>query len=168
MEPRDLEQYLHRHIPMAAAMGLAVLEAGEDGVVLRAPLSPNINHHDSVFGGSASALAILSAWSLVHVRLRQAGNSSGIFIQHNTQTYDHPILGAFTARSYLESPEGWARFMKTLERRGRARVTVSAVLEYEGAVAGRFQGAFAALAPSVSTGTLAGSGHGRARHPGIS
>ena len=48
-----------------------------DTVVIEAPLAPNINHRKTVFGGSASALGILAAWSLVHLRLAGTGSSTG-------------------------------------------------------------------------------------------
>lgn len=145
MEPTVLQRYLHDHIPLSAAMQVEVVGASEEGVVLRAPLGPNINHRETVFGGSSSALAILAAWSLVHVRLRGAGIPGRIVIQRNTMVHNLPILGAFTARSRIGDPKSWLRFLRLLERRGRARVVVSAVIEYDGAVAGVFEGAFVGL-----------------------
>ena len=147
MEPKDLQDYLHKHIPLSAAMGVEVTRTTEYGVTLRAPLAPNINHRDTVFGGSASSLAILAAWSLVHIRLRRTGVASRIVIQRNTTDHDLPIDGAFTARSSIQNPQDWERFLKTLEKRGRARLTVDALLQLEGAVAGRFQGEFVAMIP---------------------
>lgn len=145
MEPSYLQQYLHDHIPISAAMGVEVLQAAREGVVLRTPLEPNINHRDTVFGGSASAVAILAAWSLVHLRLREAGITSRIVIQRNIQDHDLPIPGRFTVRSFIEDPIRWERFLKLLKRRGRARVAVSALLEHEGEPVGRFEGVFVAL-----------------------
>lgn len=145
MEPNYLQQYLHDHIPISAAMGVEVVDATEKGVVLRAPLDPNINHRDTVFGGSASAVEILASWTLVHLRLRGAGISTRIVIQRDTQDHDLPITGTFTARSFIGDPLRWERFLKTLQRRGRARIAVSALLEHQGVVAGRFEGIFMAL-----------------------
>jgi thioesterase domain-containing protein len=100
-----------------------------------------------VFGGSASALAILAAWSLVNVRLREIGIATRIVIQKNTTEHDLPIEGMFSARSHIREPEAWGRFLRTLEKRGRARITVHAHLHFEGAVAGRFEGDFVAIIP---------------------
>lgn len=69
MNPADLEHYLHDHIPLSKAMAVSVASVAPHEVVLRAPLAPNINHRDTVFGGSASAVAILAAWSLLNTRL---------------------------------------------------------------------------------------------------
>jgi thioesterase domain-containing protein len=145
MKPQALEQYLHDHIPLSKAMQVSVLEAGQDRVIVSAPLAPNINHTGSVFGGSASAVATLAAWSLVHVRLKSSGIANGIVIQNNTMSYERPIHGTFTARSFIKQPEAWDVFMRTLLRRGRARIEVSAILDYEGQPVGGFEGNFVAI-----------------------
>lgn len=126
-------------------MGVEVVSLDGTSVVLSAPLAPNINHRETVFGGSASALAILAAWSLVHTGLESAGTPCRVVIQRNAIEYDAPVLGTFTARAYLEDAEAWPRFLRTLERRGRARVTVACLLESEGVECGRFEGAFVAI-----------------------
>ncbi|MES2102585.1 MAG: YiiD C-terminal domain-containing protein [Pseudomonadota bacterium] len=145
MKASDLQQYLHQHIPLSQSMQVEVSSAGQDSIVLSAPLGPNINHQETVFGGSASAVAILAAWSLVQVRLKQAGIRNELVIQRNTMEYELPISGPFTARSQVQEKD-WLAFMRTLERRGRARITVSSVLEFNGMQAGRLQGEFVAFA----------------------
>jgi hypothetical protein len=52
-------------------MGIEVVVADPTSVMLRAPFAPNINHRETVFGGSASAVTILAAWALLYVRLQQ-------------------------------------------------------------------------------------------------
>lgn len=146
MSKAELEHYLHKHIPISKAMQISVVAAGDEAVVLEAPLKPNINHRETVFGGSASAVAILAAWSLLHTRLRGAGVASRLVIQRNTMEYDFPIPGAFTARSSLARPEEWPRFLRTLARRGKARIAVTSVLEHAGQDVGHFSGEFVALA----------------------
>jgi thioesterase domain-containing protein len=143
--PRDLEAYLHEHIPLSRAMQVSVVEATLDRVVLEAPLAPNINHRDTVFGGSASAVAILACWSLLHLRLTSAGLASRLVIQRNTMSYALPIGGAFAATASLSEPEAWPAFTRMLERKGRARIKASAVLEREGKAACHFDGEFVAL-----------------------
>jgi thioesterase domain-containing protein len=143
----DLERYLHEHIPLSKAMQVSVVSIQTDGVTLRAPLAPNINHRGTVFGGSASALAILAGWSLLHTRLEGAGLSSRLVVQRNTVNYDLPIAGPFTARSFIQTPAAWESFMLMLRRKGRARLTISCILDYDGQRAGRFEGEFVALGP---------------------
>lgn len=145
MNPNELEQYLHDHIPLSRAMQVSVVSVQSDSVILSAPLAPNINHQDTVFGGSASAVAILAAWSLVHTRLKTAGISNRLVIQRNTMHYELPIAGAFTARSFIQTANAWESFTRMLMRKGRARITVSCILEFAGQSVGHFEGEFVAL-----------------------
>jgi len=143
--PADLERYLHEHIPLSNAIGVSVLSLEEDSVALQAPLAPNINHRQTVFGGSASAVAILAGWALLHVRLHSEGSADRLVIQRNTMEYQHPIRGQFTARAMLAHPDHWEPFLAMLARKGKARVSVLAVLENTDRVAGRFSGEFVAF-----------------------
>lgn len=141
----SLSRYLHAQIPLARAMQVSVVTLDPDELVLGAPLAPNINHRDTLFGGSASAVCILAAWSLLHARLRAADTACRLVIQRNTMDYDTPVDGAFTARAALAAPAQWGRFLQTLHRRGRARVDVTASLEQADRPAGRFRGTFVTL-----------------------
>lgn len=155
LNEQTLQQYLYDHIPLSSAMQVQVISAQEEEVILAAPLAPNINHMETVFGGSASAVAILAAWSLLHVRLKSAAIASQLVIQSNTMEYALPIKGGFTARSCLADAADWQRFVRTLARKGRARIAVIAVLEYEGRQVGRLQGEFVALAATEGAATAA-------------
>lgn len=146
MTPQDLERYLHEHIPLSRAMAASVVAATEAEVVLQAPLAPNINHRGTVFGGSASALAILAAWSLLHRRLRGEGLDCRLVIQRNEMAYERPIPGGFTARARLAPGVDWAAFLRTLRRMGRARLSVEAELTHGHQRVGHFSGEFVALA----------------------
>ena len=146
MSAGELEAYLHAHIPLSAAMQVAVVAVEASGVTLAAPLAPNINHRDTVFGGSASAVAILAAWSLLHTRLRSEGVAARLVIQSNAMDYLLPIAGDFTARSALAEPDQWPRFMRMFARMGRARLRVTAELHSDGQVTARLTGEFVALA----------------------
>jgi len=145
LTPAELAQYLHDHIPLSRAMAVSVASVAAHEVVLRAPLAPNINHRETVFGGSASAVAILAAWSLLNTRLTAEGLASRLVIQRNTMAYDLPIEGDFIARSAFDEPARWPQFSRMLTRRGKARISVSSQLEYEGRVVGRLTGEFVAL-----------------------
>lgn len=141
----ELEQYLHTHIPLSRAMGIRVRIATPGRVELAAPLAPNINHHETVFGGSAAAVATLSAWTLVHVGLLHAGVQAATVIQRNAMSYEEPIHGDFIAVCTLIDDSAWQRFLKTLERRGRGRITMNAHLLFEGRQAASFEGDFVAM-----------------------
>jgi thioesterase domain-containing protein len=145
VQPPELERYLHEHIPLSKAMKVSVVSIAEDDVVLAAPLAPNKNHRDTVFGGSAAALATLAAWSLLHTRLLARGKPCRLVVQRCTMAYEQPISGDFTARAAMDDTPDWQRFLRTLERRGKARIAVPAVLERDGQTVSRFDGEFVAV-----------------------
>lgn len=140
-----IEQYLHTHIPLTRAMGVVVLAADTSGVRLAAPLEPNINHRSTVFGGSAATLAILSAWTLVHTRLRDEGVPSRIVIQRSRVDYLLPLHGRFEAFCPTPDESRWKRFAAALDRRGRGRIVLPAELHGGGELAGRFEGTYVAM-----------------------
>ncbi len=152
MTPSEVQSYLHEHIPLSAAMQVRVESASPEQVVLGAPLQPNINHRETVFGGSASALAILSAWTLIHLKLEEGGLETRLVIQRNSMHYEHPIEGYFTATAVSPAPERWQAFERALERRGRARIPVGSRLVAEGRQAGRFEGEFVAFCMDDNSG----------------
>lgn len=133
-------------------MGVTVARACYDHVELAAPIRENINHQSTVFGGSAAAVAILAGWSLVHVRLTGIGSDGGIVIQRTNVEYLHPIETDFTARTVAPPPESWKRFVRMLERRGRARVTIDVELRSQGEVVGTCTGDYVVL-PASEGGT---------------
>lgn len=141
----DLESYLHTHIPLSAAMQVAVVSATPEAVTLSAPLAPNINHRSTAFGGSVSTLAILSAWSLVNLRLKAEGLHTRLVIQSNRMDYDAPIESDFTATATLADAAAWPLFVKMLRRKGRARIVVTSVVQCGEIAGGRFEGEFVAF-----------------------
>ena len=144
MDIAILQKYLHDHIPLSRAMEVEVVEATHSGVTLAAPLAPNINHRETVFGGSASAVAILSAWTLMYLRLKSEQLNVRIVIQKNTMTYERPITGKFIASAAIADPMAWRRFADTLRRKGRGRFTVRSVLHRDAEKVGEFEGDFVA------------------------
>jgi len=144
MDSLALQRYLHEHIPLSRAMQVTVRAASIEEVELAAPLAPNINHRETVFGGSASAVCILAAWSLVQVRLQSDGRPARLVIQRNLMEYLLPVQGDFTARARIADEEAWRHFRRVLDRRGKSRIAVAATLECNGAVAGQLAGTFVA------------------------
>jgi thioesterase domain-containing protein len=143
----ELEQYLHREIPLAQAMGVRVMGVSLAAVTLCAPLEPNINHHETVFGGAAASVALLSGWSLLHLRLREAGTACRLVVQRHSMEHEHPITGTFLARAQLFPQAQWPRFAAMLARRGKGRIAVSVRLEQSGERVGTLLGEFVAVRP---------------------
>ena len=121
-------------------MGVRVVACGRAGATLSAPLAPNLNHRATVFGGSASAVAILAAWTWLHFALQAEELRCRIVIQRNTMDYVAPIDGDFTAHCEGLTEAAFEKFVRTLKRHGKARIGLEAQLVLNGEVAWEFSG----------------------------
>ena len=144
-DERAIQAYLYEQIPLSKAMKVRVMAASNDLVILTAPLQPNINHRATAFGGSASALAIISAWTLINFRLQSEGIYTRLVIQKNSMSYDKPIISDFEAVSSFESAETWTRFIEMLHRKKKSRITLNSLLKCNQQQVGKFTGVFVAL-----------------------
>lgn len=144
IQPGDLESYLHEHIPLSKAMEVRVQDLQADSLTLAAPILPNINHRETVFGGSASALGILAAWSVVWKRMKehQADLVTSIVIQRNSMEYQQPITTNFEVTCSCPDATIWKGLEKGLRRKGVGRVTLESYLTCGGNAVGLFTGSF--------------------------
>lgn len=139
----ELESFLHEKIPLTVAMGVQVAACSDARLVLTAPLAPNRNHVQTAFGGSLHALATLSGYSLLWWLLREP--EAHIVIRESTIQYDRPVGGDLKAICCSPSPLELERFQRDFARKGKARLTLEAVIEFNAEIAARFRGVFVAL-----------------------
>src|SRR5262245_59469418 len=97
IDSRELQSYLHEHMPLTKAMVVEVILSGEEGIRLRAPLPPNINHRQTAFGGSISTLAMTAAWSYVHRRLQSMEMPARVVVSNSETRYLQPAKDDFEA-----------------------------------------------------------------------
>jgi len=144
MNNEETTAYLHRSIPLTAAMDVRVLAQEPGRVEILAPIAANANHHGSAFGGSLSTLAILSGWVLVQQTLDAAGIGAKLMVQRSECDYLEPALADFSAESLLPEAE-WPRFVQMLQKRGRARITVTTTIRIGARDVARASGTYAAI-----------------------
>ena len=118
------EQQLLADIPLARAMQLRVAAWNERGLVLAAPLAPNINDKGCAFGGSLASLMTLAGWGVIVLQLRAVGRECDIYVQDSTVRYLAPVWSDFVTQAQLAAGESWETFLATLAQRGRARLRV--------------------------------------------
>jgi thioesterase domain-containing protein len=144
MSPEAYTEYLQRSIPLVAAMRLRVLRNAAGSIELLAPLEPNRNHQGAAFGGALATLGIVSGWALLQQELERAALPTRVVVQRSECDYLVPVDAEFASRSELE-PQEWERFVSTLRKRGRARITVRSSLHCGGREAVRHSGTFVAM-----------------------
>lgn len=145
MSKRSLQDSLYERIPLSRAIGVTVLQADPQCVVLGAPLAPNVNHSGTVFGGSASAVAVLAAWSLVEVGLQAAAQPGRIVIRRSAMDFEQPIRADFTARAVAPDAVQWQKLLAALQRGRMGRIVVKSVLDCAGERVGELEGEFAVI-----------------------
>src|SRR5262245_3276858 len=123
-------------------MDLKVLEAGTAKVVLAAPLEPNHNHKQTAFGGSLYSAAVLAGWSLLWIRLRQAGLQGHVVIARSEVEYLKPVVEDFQATAIADEM-ALALAVQVFRNRGRARVMVTSQIGSLVDPAVRFAGTYA-------------------------
>ena len=138
------ESYLHEHVPLTRQMRVRVTRCDAEGVLLAAPLAPNINHVGTVFAGSASALAMLAGWTLVHARLAEWPFATTLVIRRARIDYDRPIDGDFDAWCPSPVEPEWQRFGADL-RAGKGRLVLDVEVRRDGRRMARFNGVYVAL-----------------------
>jgi thioesterase domain-containing protein len=144
MDLAKVTSYLHRHIPITSRLGAIVESYDGFEVCISAPLALNLNHRKTAFGGSMSALAILAGWTLLHLKLREQGLNTRLVIQKSSFDFSQPVESDFKAICAMPPAEKWERFLKTLRRHGRARITVGARIESASGAGGTHEGVYVA------------------------
>lgn len=144
-----LEKYLLQHIPISAAMGVKVVSASPQQVILSAPFANNINHKNTVFGGSLHAVATLACWSLLHVNLIELKDKNfQIVIASSEISYTAPVTSDFKAECNMPDSSEWEKFQKTLLKKGKARLNLTAKIFQGSKLCVSYSGVFVALAHS--------------------
>jgi thioesterase domain-containing protein len=145
MDPAEITAYIHEHIPLTWHLGAQVQIYDGKKVVVAAPLAPNLNHRNTAFGGSISALGILSGWALIFMKLREYGIRNRLVIQKSSFDFLELVADNFTATSALPSEEEWQKFLRILKKHGRARITIMSMIESPAGTGGTHKGTYVAL-----------------------
>ena len=116
----DLQSTLEREIPMSAQMGMRVHEGGLGGLVMRLPLKPNLNHQQTAFAGSLSALCTIAGWGYVFLLLRELGREGNIVIHRSTIKYLQPVTSSEIYAHCKAVTEGRVSVLPRNARRQRA------------------------------------------------
>lgn len=139
---RQLQAVLHEQIPLTRHIGIEVAAYDGQSLSLRAPLQNNLNHKLTAFGGSLYSVAVLSGWGLLYLKLKERGLSGHIVIHESQAWYGQPVTEDIVASCGFESDEQLETFLRIFERRGRARIRLSAIVRQVGQIAFRLEGSY--------------------------
>jgi thioesterase domain-containing protein len=120
----EIQQYIHDHIPITADLKTFIKYQDDNSISIGAPLAENINHRNSAFGGSMSAIGILSGWALIFIEMKKRGLINRLVIQRANFEFLHPVTDDFEAVSIFPSDKELERFIKMFIRKGKARLSI--------------------------------------------
>ncbi|MEX0844427.1 MAG: YiiD C-terminal domain-containing protein [Balneolaceae bacterium] len=141
----EIEKYLYEHIPITKALGVEAVTFSENSVKFRAPLSKNINHRSTAFGGSISSLLITTGWSYLRLLFDNYEPIPRIVIGRSSTYYLKPITSDFTSELIIPEDETITDFMHMYTRFGKARITLQVQIEKEGEILAEFEGDFVVM-----------------------
>ncbi len=136
-----LQQILHHEIPISREMGITVDAYNGRQLRLTAPIGPNVNHKCTAFGGSLYSLAVLCGWGLLHLKLHEAGLHRHIVIQQADIAYLLPVSLDMQATCEIDD-DALQRFLATLQKYGRARLSLNVVVLQNDQPAVKFTGRY--------------------------
>lgn len=143
---QELQDYIHAHIPISRAMGLKIEQAAKDKVILSAPITLNINHKKTVFGGSLQSISTLACWSLVFINLKDSlDNIYEIVIYKSEIKYLRPVTKDFRVQCEVTNKEEFGKFQNTLLKRSKGRISLVARIYQDGVLAVDYKGEFVAI-----------------------
>ncbi|NHQ87851.1 thioesterase [Iodobacter sp. HSC-16F04] len=132
---------LHEGFPLLKAMQVQLL-GDQSGWQLTAPYGPNQNDHHSAFGGSISTLATIAGWLWVS---ELAGPGVNVVIQTGNTHFLSPLQADLIAHVCPPEASQTARFLHTLQRKGRARMALEITVgDAAGLIAARFNAQYVA------------------------
>lgn len=139
----ELEQTLHREMPICAAMSIRSVEWREGRLSLAMPLEPNRNHQYSAFAGSLNALCTIAGWGVAFLLLRSRGLTGNIVIRRGEIRYLRPVRSPqIVARTLPIDAAAEEFFFEFLQSQGQSKLAVSAeIVDDQGALV-RFSGAY--------------------------
>lgn len=139
---KELEESLHRDIPLTRCMGLNVVECNGHGLLIRAPLAPNINHTATAFGGSLAAATTLVSWGMLWLIMKLLNQRANILIQESSISYLRPVTRDFIARCDYPTEEQISKLLSTYERYGKGRIELQSEIFEDNKPCVGFRGRF--------------------------
>ena len=145
MKLQELTEYINKHIPLTYHLGAKITYYDGEMLEVIAPLEPNLNHRNTAFGGSISALGILSGWGLLFIKLKENNLKTRLVIQKSSLDFIEPIDAAFKASCIAPNDYEWSKFIKTIKKHGKARIRVESKITSSHNNGGDHSGTYVAI-----------------------
>lgn len=113
------QAFLYADIPLVKAMQMSLTAITEQSLSASAPLTPNINDKNTVFGGSSSALMTVCGWSLIKIQLEQQGLANDVVISHADTQWIKAQSDDLVVKVETKEPLNWQEICQHLVTNNR-------------------------------------------------
>ena len=137
---QSLERAFYELIPISRALGVTVSDYTGDALALKAPLSANINHQHSAFGGSLFSVAALAGWGLMQLKLSELLLDCNTVVMGGEVSYQRPVYDDLLCVCRL--PDDADAMFDRLVKEGATTTSLVSSYECEGKVAMTLNGTF--------------------------
>lgn len=140
-----LQAELLATIPLTRAMAIEVGVYDGHTLHLRAPLAPNVNDKGCAFGGSMASLLTLACWGLAKLAIEESGAPpADLYVQDSKIDYLAPVWTDLDVRASAAEGAALQDFVRQYGERGKARISLTAILGSSAAPAARMEARFVA------------------------
>jgi thioesterase domain-containing protein len=145
-----LQETLAHEIPITQHLAIRVVNYDQTGLVLQAPLAPNINHKQTAFAGSLNSVVTLAGWGLLWLILKELALPARVVIQDSECSYLRPVSDDFSAFCPRPEQEQIDRMAEALKKRGKARIELHTEILNGTTVAVSFTGRYVIMSINTS------------------
>lgn len=121
--PEALEKAFHQLIPISQALGVKVQSWDNGELIISAPLSANINHQHSAFGGSLFSVAVLAGWGLMQLKLSELELDCNTVVMGADVKYSRPVYDDLVCHCCL--PDDADEVFRTLKRNHKVSTSMT-------------------------------------------
>ena len=145
---QTLVDYLRNHVPLTREIDIRAGSQTDQWLELTAPLHPNLNDKQTAFGGSLATLCTLSGWCVCSMLCRELTQIIDIAVIDSQIHYHQPVTGdPIAARACFPSIEDQQIFIETLQKEGRARLSLKVTVKEGDTTAVSFAASYYARLP---------------------
>lgn len=141
-----LDHFFAQHLPITHYLKMRCHHYDGDTFSLAIDLAPSLNDKLTAFGGSLYCACVMNGWGMIYLQCRQRGINPNMVVTRAEIDYrapvdDDPVI----ARCESPQPALWDHFTARVERRGKARCSVTSTIACRGTEAVRFTGHYAVI-----------------------
>lgn len=136
----ELVRLLHTETPLTAAMQMSLQSFDGKTLVLKVPLTPNVNDKGTAFAGSITSLGCITGWTLLTLWSEQAFGPCQCAVYDAQFHFSQPLKGDFTATVSLPD---MAHLTDSIRRKNKGKVSLDIELADSHGVAARLHARYA-------------------------